>query len=307
MGNPWSQIVDIYGQGLDRQNQIAQKQLESGRSLPQYFMQGFLEAKKRAMEERRMKMDEESAAANNEYRKAHGEYYRNAEERERIKAQKGEEDAINKAIIEFNNTRQEALLGAPGVEGQGDVLGFLRDNINKKRPGALPEGELLPRGEENTPGEYDDWSTADSQGYEPTHKPYVGTKVVKDRKDLEIKEGLRAILGLRADTEKTYKGAMAGIAGKRADTDRAFKQGRMPFMNARDAAAAEKSRRAPAGVDPNKKIEAYRKVLFSKLSSGLVNDPLFRLKPQDDQIAELAAIAEEVMNMDLTEGEDESE
>lgn len=183
MNNPWAQLPDIYGQGLSRQSDIAQAALEKSRSLPEYFMQGFMSARQRAQQE-------EAARADAELKRSHANYYNESQTRDRNTAQKNEDQARLSAVRELNDLKQEYLQGAPGNEGnkiKEDNIRAMTQYINKRWPGTIEDGFAPPASNNSAPSnKLDDWlssgekANAEGQiGFDTpmVPQPYRGTQV----------------------------------------------------------------------------------------------------------------------------------
>ena len=120
MSNPWAQLVDVYGQGIDRQLAAEKSRMDSEAALPEYFMRGFFEAQKN-------RQAQQMAQAEMALKNAHAQYYRNSEQRDaetnRKNSIKEKQDLMSnyrKALDAYNRR-------APGDSNNVNMENEIRD------------------------------------------------------------------------------------------------------------------------------------------------------------------------------------
>jgi hypothetical protein len=143
MSNPWAQLVDVYGQGIDRQIALEKSRMETEAGLPDYFMRGFFEAQKN-------RMAQQQANAEMELKKAHAQYYRGSEQRDRETARKNSikerddlQDAYHRAVDAYNRR-------APGDENNATLENEIRILEGRMGRAGIPIDKpfVAPRGKQ---------------------------------------------------------------------------------------------------------------------------------------------------------------
>lgn len=135
-GNPWAQVADIYGQGLDRQVALTQANLDKSRSLPEFFMQGFMSARERAEQERMARAQEEHLRAQAMSQRAMAERPENERKKQLSTAMGKRLDTISKVMDHAPGTEEGNSALSESVNGWDDIIEALGGE--KPKPFAFP-------------------------------------------------------------------------------------------------------------------------------------------------------------------------
>lgn len=171
MSNPWAQLVDVYGQGLDRQLAMEKSRMDTEANMPEYFMKGFFEAQKN-------RMAQQQAQADMDLKKAHAQYYRNSEGRDAETYRKNSIKERNDLLNTYRKTLDAYSRRAPGDSNNVNLENELRD-LEKQMDSAgmdygqkfvTPHGKKLP----GAPGVAADADNPDLSTWLNQPKPHIG-------------------------------------------------------------------------------------------------------------------------------------